>query len=124
MKTPFLMGCALFALAFTARAEVVLQYFGTSWNEIERRIPELVECGYDAMWLPPPFKAGAGAYSVGFDTFDRFDLGDRDQSGSIRTRYGTKEELLRMMRTAHQPLRPRVTVWKQRRPAMRCRIQL
>lgn len=85
-----------------ASAEVVLQYFGASWSEIERRIPELVECGYDALWLPPPLKAGAGAYSVGFDTFDRFDLGDRNQSGSIRTRYGTKDELLRLMRTAHR----------------------
>ena len=102
MKSHTLAAASLLAFAVPARAEVVLQYFGTSWNEIERRIPELVECGYDAMWLPPPFKAGAGAYSVGFDTFDRFDLGDRDQSGSVRTRYGTKEELLRMMRTAHR----------------------
>ena len=30
------------------RAEAMLQYFGSSWNEIEKRIPELAERGYDS----------------------------------------------------------------------------
>ncbi|MGJ8696074.1 MAG: hypothetical protein ACSHYF_07135 [Verrucomicrobiaceae bacterium] len=84
------------------RAEVVLQYFNTPWKEIEARLPELAEAGYDSLWLPPPFKAGAGAYSVGFDTFDRFDLGDIDQSGSLPTKYGSKADLLRLMEMAHR----------------------
>ena len=81
---------------------MILQYFGTTWNEIERRIPELAERGYDSLWLPPPFKAGAGTYSVGFDTLDRFDLGDRDQSGTVRTKYGTKADLVSLIRVAHR----------------------
>jgi glycosidase len=97
-----LAAAAMAAMPASAPAEVVLQYFGTTWNEIERRVPELAERGYDALWLPPPFKGGSGTYSVGFDTFDRFDLGDRDQSGSVRTKYGTKADLLRLMRTAHR----------------------
>ncbi|MFT5122284.1 MAG: hypothetical protein ACI9TH_001267 [Kiritimatiellia bacterium] len=92
----------LIAVPHLGRAEVILQYFNTSWSEIERRMPELAEAGYTALWLPPPFKAGAGAYSVGFDTFDRFDLGDIDQSGSLPTKYGTKQELLRLMDVAHR----------------------
>ena len=92
---------AILLLSHVATAEVILQYFGTTWSEIERRIPELAERGYDALWLPPPFKAGAGTYSVGFDTLDRFDLGDRDQSGTVRTKYGTKADLLSMVRVAH-----------------------
>lgn len=92
----------LFLLAGMARAEVILQYFGTTWNEIERRMPELAERGYDSLWLPPPFKAGAGTFSVGFDTLDRFDLGDRDQSGTVRTKYGTKADLVSLMRAAHR----------------------
>ena len=55
--------------------ETILQYFGTSWNEINDRIPELTEAGWTTLWLPP-FKAGS-QYSVGFDTFDRFDLGKK-----------------------------------------------
>ncbi len=89
-------------LAGAARGEVILQYFGTTWNEIEQRLPELAERGYDSLWLPPPFKAGAGTYSVGFDTLDRFDLGDRNQSGTIRTKYGTKADLVSLMRSAHR----------------------
>lgn len=93
---------ALILFAGMARAEVILQYFGTTWSEIERRLPELAERGYDSLWLPPPFKAGAGTFSVGFDTLDRFDLGDRDQSGTVRTKYGTKADLVSLMRVAHR----------------------
>ena len=73
---------SLFAAA-DSRAEVILQYFGTSWTEIEKRIPEIAERGYDSLWLPPPSKASAGTYSVGFDPLDRFDLGDRDQAALV-----------------------------------------
>lgn len=93
---------AISLLTYAAKAEVILQYFGTTWSEIERRIPELAERGYDSLWLPPPFKAGGGTYSVGFDTLDRFDLGDRDQSGTVRTKYGTKADLVSLMRVAHR----------------------
>ena len=82
--------------------EVVLQYFNTTWRDIAWKIPELAESGYTALWLPPPFKAGAGIYSVGFDTYDRFDLGDKDQMGTIPTKYGTREDLLHMIEMAHR----------------------
>ncbi len=82
--------------------EAILQYFGTSWAEITRRLPELAEAGYTALWLPPPFKAGAGTYSVGFDTYDRFDLGGKYQMGTTRTKYGTETELLHLVKMAHR----------------------
>ena len=89
-------------LATSAGAgEVILQYFNTSWNEIARRIPELAEAGYTALWLPPPFKAGGGL-SVGFDTYDRFDLGTKNQNGSITTKYGTETDLLNLVEVAHR----------------------
>ena len=85
-----------------ARAgEVILQYFNTSWPELTRRIPELAEAGYTALWLPPPFKAGGGL-SVGFDSYDRFDLGSKDQNGSLTTKYGTETELLHLVEVAHR----------------------
>ncbi len=84
------------------RGEAVLQYFNTSWKEIERRIPEVAEAGYTALWLPNPCKGGSGAYSVGYDPVDRFDLGDKNQSGSVPTRYGTKADLLRVVEMAHR----------------------
>ncbi len=85
-----------------ARAsETILQYFNTSWTELARRIPELAEAGYTALWLPPPFKAGGGL-SVGFDTYDRFDLGSKNQNGSITTKYGTETDLLQLIEVAHR----------------------
>ena len=81
--------------------DVILQYFNTSWSEITRRIPELAEAGYTALWLPPPFKAGGGL-SVGFDCYDRFDLGSKYQNGSLTTKYGTETELLHLMDVAHR----------------------
>jgi glycosidase len=84
------------------RAETVLQYFNTSWPEITRRMPEIAEAGYTSVWLPQPAKGSSGAYSVGYDPQDRFDLGDKNQSGTVATRYGTKAELLRLVETAHR----------------------
>ena len=92
-STCFLMACS--------HGETILQYFGTSWSEINNRIPELSEAGWTALWLPPPFKAGS-QYSVGFDTFDRFDLGKKNQMGGVSTLYRTESELLELISTAHR----------------------
>ena len=35
-----------------------------------------------------------GAKDAGYSTYDLFDLGEFDQKGSVRTKYGTKEEYL------------------------------
>ena len=31
--------------------------------------------GYGFVWLPPPYRADQGEFSVGYDVYDRFDLG-------------------------------------------------
>ena len=92
---------ALWMLATLAHGEALLQYFNTSWSEIEAKIPDLAEAGYDSLWLPPPTKAGGG-FSVGYDLFDPFDLGSKDQRGSVSTLYGTEADLLRLIETAHR----------------------
>src|SRR5260221_1518882 len=96
-----LLWLALLAVATSLRADAMLQLFNLSWNEVADKIPEIAEAGYSSMWLPPPTKGSSG-YSVGYDLFDPLDLGDKDQRGTIGTRYGTKEELLRMVRIAHR----------------------
>ena len=83
------------------RAEAMLQYFNTSWVEITAKMPELAEAGYSSLWLPPPTK-GSGGLSVGYDLWDPYDLGGKNQRGSVRTRYGTEEELVRLVETAHR----------------------
>jgi glycosidase len=84
-----------------ARAEAMLQLFNVNWDELQRRIPEIAEAGYTSLWLPPPAKAGS-VFSVGYDLFDPFDLGDKHQRGTVRTRYGTKAELQQVVELAHR----------------------
>ena len=84
-----------------APAEVMLQYFNISWRELAEKMPELAEVGYGAMWLPPPTKA-SGGLSVGYDLWDPFDIGGKDQRNTISTRYGTESELQHMVETAHR----------------------
>lgn len=96
----------LFALTLSlgapaVRGEVILQYFNTSWRELTDKIPELAEVGYGALWLPPPTK-GSGGLSVGYDLWDPFDLGGQDQRSTVKTRYGTEAELLRLIEVAHR----------------------
>lgn len=79
----------------------MLQLFNVNWDELQRRLPEIAEAGYTSLWLPPPAKAGS-VYSVGYDLFDPFDLGDKNQRGTVRTRYGTKAELLAVVELAHR----------------------
>jgi glycosidase len=80
----------------------MLQLFNLSWNEVTEKVPEIAEAGYTSLWLPPPAKGNAGGFSIGYDLFDPFDLGDKNQRGTVATRYGTKEELQRMVALAHR----------------------
>lgn len=88
--------------ASPSHAEVILQFFETPWAEIEARMPEIAQAGYGAIWLPPPTKGTEGLRDVGFATYDRFDLGDRFQRDTISTRYGSKDDLLSLVATAHR----------------------
>jgi glycosidase len=85
----------------SARGEAMLQLFNVNWDELNAKMPEIAEAGYTSLWLPPPAKAGS-VFSVGYDLFDPFDLGDKNQRGTIRTKYGTKAELLQVVETAHR----------------------
>ena len=87
----------------------MMQYFhwyspseGTHWNRLASQAQELAEAGFTALWLPPASKASGGGYDVGYGAYDLFDLGEFDQKGSIRTKYGTKAEYLNAIKTAQQ----------------------
>ncbi|MDW8107622.1 MAG: alpha-amylase family glycosyl hydrolase, partial [Armatimonadota bacterium] len=53
-------------------------------------------------YLPSPVKAGGGGFSTGYNPFDLFDLGDRFQKGTVRTQYGTTQELIELVRLAQR----------------------
>jgi len=93
-------------VGFSVNAEVILQYFETEWDEIHDRLPELAEMGIDSMWIPSPCKSPvAGAIpwgNVGYSLYDRFDIGDIPQCGTLKTRYGTRGSLRRMVDHSHE----------------------
>ena len=96
------VGLALMLVGLAvARGEAMLELFQMRWTELTQKMPELAEAGYASLWLPQPAKAGS-IWSVGYDLFDPFDLGDKNQNGTTATKYGTKAELLQMVETAHR----------------------
>ncbi|MBK6689925.1 MAG: hypothetical protein IPG45_36000 [Deltaproteobacteria bacterium] len=97
-----LLGCWPLSASAQPKPEAIVQYFETSWVEVTARLPEIAAAGYTSVWLPPPTKGAEGTADVGFSVFDRFDLGDQDQRGTVATKYGTKAELLTMVREAHR----------------------
>lgn len=82
------------------RRGAILQWFATDYVTMMKRLPEIVQAGYGALYVPPPSKSGGGTFSVGYNPIDQFDLGDRLLSGTVRTRYGTTEELVQLIKTA------------------------
>lgn len=83
----------------------MLQYFewdlpadGTLWKQARRDAFHLRRLGFTALWLPPAYKGAGGANDVGYGVYDPYDLGEFPQKGSVRTKYGTREEYLSAIR--------------------------
>src|SRR5579859_4334816 len=74
----------------------------TWWNYVAGLVPELSSKGFTALWLPPACKAAnLGGVSMGYDPYDYYDLGDVDQKGSKETWFGSKDQLLNLIKAAH-----------------------
>jgi glycosidase len=108
-KSLALTGLLISIFPRSAQSEVIIQYFETPWDQIYQRLPEIAEIGYESIWTPPPGKSPIGgpyahAYggNVGYNSYDRFDLGDHPQRGSWETRYGSRTSLRQMVDNAHQ----------------------
>lgn len=71
------------------------------WNKLSRLMPEFRRMGITGLWVPPPCKAAGGGFSSGYDVYDFYDLGSKDQRGTIPTKWGHKENLLKMVGIAH-----------------------
>ena len=71
------------------------------WDYIGTKISSLQQHGFTAIWLPPSCKAYP-AKSMGYAPYDYYDLGEYDQKGSIPTWFGTKDQLLSLIKTIHE----------------------
>jgi len=73
---------------------------GNHWQHLKEESAKLAKAGITAIWLPPAYKGNRGCNDVGYAVYDLFDLGEFDQKGTIRTKYGTKDELLAAVKEA------------------------
>jgi len=69
------------------------------WKHVQESAHYLSELGITATWLPPAYKSTNGGYGVGYGAYDLFDLGEFDQKGTIPTKYGTKEDYLKAIKS-------------------------
>lgn len=72
------------------------------WTKVKKEAENLAAMGITGLWLPPAYKGTNGTFSIGYDTYDLFDLGEFDQKNSTATKYGTKEEYQQAIEALHQ----------------------
>lgn len=94
--------------SFAGTNGTILQYFdwdsngdGQHWVRVKDASPTWATKGITAYWLPPAYKGAAGANDVGYGVYDLFDLGEFNQKGSVRTRWGTKDQYIQAIDAAH-----------------------
>lgn len=85
--------------------KTAMQYFewylendGKHWKRLTADADHLKNKGISHIWMPPAFKA-TSSNDVGYGVYDLFDLGEFDQKGTIRTKYGFKNEYLEAIHT-------------------------
>lgn len=88
--------------------QTLIQYFHWYYNEADqlwvktaKEAAKLSELGFTAIWLPPSYKGSTGSDSIGYDTYDLFDLGEFDQKNTTSTKYGSKAQYLEAIETLH-----------------------
>ena len=86
----------------------MMQYFewylpndGLWWKRCGAKSENLAKIGITDVWLPPAYK-GTCQEDVGYGVYDTYDLGEFDQKGTIRTKYGTKEEYAKAIHEFHR----------------------
>lgn len=74
---------------------------GQLWYLTAQRAGELEALGITDVWMPPAYKGHQGIHDVGYGVYDHYDLGEFFQKGTVRTKYGTKDEYLAAIRALH-----------------------
>lgn len=65
------------------------------WDRLATHSNDIAKAGFTAVWIPPVLKGASGGYSNGYDPYDDYDIGSKDQRSTYRTHWGTREQLQR-----------------------------
>ena len=71
------------------------------WKNLSSVGPTLKKLGINSIWLPPACKSSGGINDTGYGVYDLYDLGEFNQKGTVRTKYGTKDEYLEAIQELH-----------------------
>jgi alpha-amylase len=89
--------------------QTIFQFFhwyysteGNLWKFAQEQAPHLASLGVTQVWLPPAYKSAKGTDEPGYAAYDLYDLGEFDQKGTVRTRWGTVQEYLDCIRVFHE----------------------
>ncbi len=89
--------------------QTLLQYFhwyyneqDNLWTKAKKEAENLALMGITSVWFPPAYKGANGGYSIGYDSYDLFDLGEFDQKNSVATKYGHKQEYIEAIEALQQ----------------------
>ncbi|KAL3472473.1 glycoside hydrolase superfamily [Aspergillus californicus] len=72
---------------------------GQHWQRLRLALPGFKAIGVDYLWLPPGCK-GMDASGNGYDIYDLYDLGEFNQKGARRTKWGSREDLEELLAEA------------------------
>ncbi|MBX3253874.1 MAG: alpha-amylase [Chitinophagaceae bacterium] len=72
------------------------------WNHSKEKAQHLADLGVTHVWLPPAYKSANGTEEPGYAVYDLYDLGEFDQKGTVRTKYGTKQEYIDCINVIHE----------------------
>src|SRR6266496_2742999 len=92
------LGLASSSRGDNVSAPTLLQAFDSSYANTEKRASDIFIAGYGGLWIPPTNRADSGDQSVGYDVYDRFDLGYAGKP----TQYGTETGLKTMIAELHK----------------------
>ncbi len=88
------------------RNRTLLQFFewylpadSTLWNTATDSATSIADLKITDIWLPPAYKCANGKNDVGYGVYDMYDLGEFNQKGTLPTKYGTKAEYLRAIKS-------------------------
>jgi len=79
---------------------------GTWWQVLNSQAADFASAGFTAIWLPPAYKGwnpnqNPASMDEGYGVYDRYDLGEFNQNGTVATRYGTLSQLQTCISTLH-----------------------
>ncbi len=107
-KIKYILICFLFGVVYSEPTNgIMFQFFEwyskpseNLWQKLSLEAASLSKVGVTAVWIPPAYK-GTGIDDAGYGVYDKYDLGEFNQNGTIRTKYGSKAELISAVNKLH-----------------------